>query len=118
MTAQPQTVMPLEEVKEAITHLRNESQRERDAQIKKRDKALSFLEKCLYDEGFKGWDEHVSILDSVLHHLEAQRKECECGQLNTLVGLGKAVKLKEGTLLSSAQPPISFCPWCGGILKS
>jgi soluble cytochrome b562 len=70
----PQTIMPLEETQDFLTHLRNEAVRERDVNAKKRDKALSSLEKALYNEGFAGWDEHVRVLDSALHHLEAGKK--------------------------------------------
>lgn len=66
--------MPLEETKDLLMQLRNEAVRERDSNAKKRDKALSSLEKALYGEGFAGWDEHVRILDSTLHHLEAGKE--------------------------------------------
>jgi hypothetical protein len=124
MTTQP---MPLEETKDLLMQLRNEAVRERDSNAKKRDKALSSLEKALYGEGFAGWDEHVRILDSTLHHLEAGKRDaCSCDAFQAAQRSGTdneaygslAYRWDGEIRMGCDLPPITFCPWCGGSLKT
>lgn len=64
----------------------------------------------------------MKAITSALHHLEAERKECQCDSFrNAQVPctdhemFGEAVRTWDGGFIIGPElPHISFCPWCGG----
>jgi len=99
-TTQPQTVMPLEEVNLRLSNM------------------LGWGENSLDEQ---------RALRAALHHLEAQRKECECMEFHEAQqpytdneGYEALLRVwdSEWRIGSLSLNPIAFCPWCGKKVPS